>query len=87
MTSCWAWASSFAAGLHCCPALQIELESEKPRFFIFIFFIFIFTKIYFCFQNLQEYTTAAPLPGGRDLVAPLQGGRGFSAKNFAENLR
>ena len=30
---------------------------------------------------------AAPLPGGRDLVAPLRGGMGFSAKIFAENLR
>ena len=45
---------------------------------------FIFTKIYFRFQNLQEYTPAAPLPGGRDLVAPLRGGRGFCAKNFAK---
>ena len=51
----------------------------------FFYFLFsFFTKIYFCFQNLQEYTPAAPLPGGRDLVAPLRGGRSFSAKIFAE---
>ena len=54
-----------AAGRGCC------------GFFIFIFFIFIFIKIYFCFRNLQEYTPAAPLPGGR----------GFSVKSFTENLR
>ena len=45
----------------------------------FIFFIF-----YFRFRNLQEYTPAAPLPGGRDLVSPLRGGRGFCAKTFAK---
>ena len=51
------------------------------RFFLFFYFLFLFfIKIYFCFQNLQKYTPAAPLPGGRDLVAPLRGGRGFSAK-------
>jgi len=58
------------------------------------FFIFQFRflqKIYFYFRNLQEYTPAAPLPGGRHLAAPLPaapllGGRGFSAKIFAENL-
>ena len=38
--------------------------------FYFYIFIFIFTKIYFRFRNLQEYTPAAP----------LRGGRGFSAK-------
>ena len=55
--------------------------------FLFLYFLFLFfTKIYFRFQNLQEYTPAAPLPGGQDLVAPLRGGRGFSVKNFAENL-
>ena len=26
------------------------------------------------------WEAAAPLPGGRDLVAPLRGGRGFSTK-------
>ena len=51
------------------------------------FLISFFTKIYFCFRNLQEYTPAAPLPGGRHLAAPLPDGRGFSAKSFAENLR
>jgi len=54
----------------------------------FFYFLFsFFTKIYFRFKNLQEYTPAAPLSGGRDLVAPLRGSRGFSAKIFAENLR
>jgi len=63
-------------------------EETFRQFFYFFYFLFLFfTKIYFCFQNLQKYTPAAPLQGGRDLVAPLLGGRGFSAKNFAENLR
>ena len=48
---------------------------------LFFYFLFsFFTKIYFCFRNLHEYTPAAPLLGGRDLVAQLRGGRGFSAK-------
>ena len=50
----------------------------RGGFFIFLFLFF--TKIYFRFQNLQEYTPAAPLPGGRDLVAPLRGGRVFFIK-------
>ena len=55
------------------------------RFFYFLFLIFVFyKKIYFRFRNLQEYNPAAPLPGGRDLVAPLRGGRGFCAKTFAK---
>ena len=63
----------------------MRLRGTKARsFFIFIFLFSFFTKIYFHFQNLQEYTPAAPLPGGRDLVAPLRGGRGFSAKIYAE---
>ena len=49
---------------------------SSGRFFYFLYFLFsFFTKIYFHFQNLQEYTPAAPLPGGRDLVAPLRGGK------------
>ena len=56
--------------------------------FLFLYFIFsFFTKIYFCFQNLQEYTPAALLPGGRDLVALLRGGRDFSIKIYTKNLR
>ena len=66
--------------------------------FLFFYFLFsFFTKIYFRVRNLQEYTPAALLRGGRDVaallwggrdvVAPLRGGRGFSAKIFAENLR
>ena len=62
-------------------------DPELAAFFFFYFLFSFFTKIYFRFRNLQEYTPAAPLPGGRDLVAPLRGGRGFSAKNFAKNLR
>ena len=46
-----------------------------------------FTKIYFYFRNLHEYTPATLLPDGRHLAAALPGGRGFSAKTFAENLR
>ena len=36
-------------------------------FYIFIFFKIVFTEIYFRFHNLQVYTPAAPLPGGRGL--------------------
>ena len=44
--------------------------------FLFFYFLFpFFTKIYFRFGNLQKYTPAAPLPGGRDLAARLGGGR------------
>ena len=39
----------------------------RSDFFIFLFSFFI--KIYFHFRNLQKYTPAAPLPGGRDLAA------------------
>ena len=57
------------------------------QFFYFLFYIFVFyKKKYFCFRNLQEYTPAAPLPGDRDLVAPLRGGRGFCEKKFAEKI-
>ena len=49
-------------------------------FLISIFFIFVFTKIYFRYGNLQKYTPAAQLPGGRDLAARQPGGRGFSEK-------
>ena len=52
------------------------VANREVLYFLFSFF----TKIYFRFQNLQEYTPAAPLPGGRDLIAPLRGGRVFSAK-------
>ena len=46
-----------------------------------LYFLFsLFTKIYFRFQNLQEYTPAAPLPGGHDLAARQRGGRGFVQK-------
>ena len=62
-----------------CPA------GTPTRFFLFFYFLFLFfTKIYFRFRNLQEYTPAAPLPGGRDLVAPLWGDRGFCAKTFVK---
>ena len=55
--------------------------------FLFLYFLFsFFTKIYFRFGNLQEYTPAAPLPGGRDLAARQRGGRGISEKNFAEKI-
>ena len=36
---------------------------QRRRFFYFLFSFFI--KIYFRFGNLQEYTPAAPLSGGR----------------------
>ena len=55
-----------------------------------VFFIFYFCflqKIYFQFGNLQEYTPAAPLPGGRDLAARQRGGKGISEKNSRRKLR
>ena len=59
-----------------CP--RPTFDNGARALFLFLYFsISFFTKIYFCFRNLQEYTPAAPLPGGR----------GFSAKSFAENLR
>ena len=56
------------------------------RFFYFFLFLF-FTKIYFRYGNLQKYTPAAPLSGGRDLAARLPGGRGLSAKKRGKKLR
>jgi len=61
------------------------LEEDTPpssvAVFLFLYFLFLFfTKIYFRFGNLQKYTPAATLPGGRDLAARQPGGRGFSAK-------
>ena len=67
---------------------HIEAGSWLGRFLYFYIFHFHFLqKYFFYFRNLRKYTPPASLPGGRDLVAPLRGGRGFSAKNFAENLR
>ena len=69
-----------------CP--RPTFDNGARALFLFLYFsISFFTKIYFCFRNLQEYTPAAPLPGGRHLAAPLPGDRGISAKSFAENLR
>ena len=51
------------------------------------FLFSFFTKIYFRFGNLQEYTPAAQLPGGRDLAARQPGGRGLSAKKVDKKLR
>ena len=70
------WMGQFSA--------QLKRAGNLAKFtaiFLFFYFLFsFFTKIYFRFRNLQEYTPAAPLQGGRDLVAPLRGGRVFSAK-------
>ena len=55
--------------------------------FLFFYFLFLFfTKIYFRFGNLQKYTPAAPLPGGRDLAARQRGGMGICEKNFREKI-
>ena len=63
-------------------------SSLPPCAFLFLYFLFLFfTKIYFRFGNLQKYTPAAPLPGGRDLAARLPGGRGLSAKKEENKLR
>ena len=64
-----------------CLVRTLSLCDSENAVFLFFYFLFsFFTKIYFCFRNLQEYTPAAPLLGGRDLGAQLRGGRGFSAK-------
>ena len=52
-----------------------------------VFLFLFFTKIYFRFGNLQEYTPAALLPGGRDLAARQRGGRGISEKISRRKLR
>ena len=76
-----AWEAAGGPALGDCSAAVVAI-------FLFFYFLFLFfTKIFFRFRNLQEYTPATPLPGGWNLVAPLRGGRGFSAKIFAENLR
>ena len=63
----------------------LAVEEGEGAVFLFFYFLFsFFTKIYFYFRNLQEYTPAAPLSGGRDLIAPLRGGRGFCAKTFTK---
>ena len=75
---CW-------AGLAVGQSLERLRVLQNEAVFLFFYFLFsFFTKIYFHFRNLQEYTPAAPLPSRRDLVAPLRGGRGFCAKNFAK---
>ena len=79
--------ASAAAGCACSARGAHALLALAAVFLFLYFSISFFTKIYFCFRNLQEYTPAAPLLGGRDLVAPLRSGRGFSVKIFAENLR
>ena len=57
------------------------------RFFLFLYFLFpFFTKIYFRFGNLQKYTPAARLPGGRDLAARLPGGRGLPVKKRRKQI-
>ena len=63
-----------------------ELDSPIAVFLFFYFLFSFFTKIYFRFRNLQEYTPAAQLPGGRHLVAPLPGGKGLSVKIFVKKL-
>ena len=61
-----------------CPA-HVALNNIK-RFFLFLYFLFLFfTKIYFRFGNLQKYTPAAPLPGGRGLSSKKK-----TTKNCAE---
>ena len=56
-------------------------DDPERALFLFLYFLFpFFTKIYFRFENLQKYTPAAPLPGGRDLAARLPGGRDLNEK-------
>ena len=62
-------------------AVLILITKRRAVFLFFFIFIFIFYKNIFSFSKFIE------IYPGRDLVAPLRGGRGFSVKNFAENLR
>ena len=65
----------------------LEATHAVMAVFLFLYFLFsFFTKIYFRFGNLQEYTPAAPLPGGRDLAARQRGGRGICEKNFRDKI-
>ena len=49
-------------------------EASSNALFLFLYFLFpFFIKIYFRFGNLQKYTSAAPLPGGRGLSAKKRG--------------
>ena len=50
----------------------------------FLFFYFHFLQKYIFVFKIYRNIPAALLPGSRDLVAPLRGGRGFCAKNFAK---
>jgi len=59
--------------------VRMQRDPGMRGFFVFIFYIFVFYKNIFFFSKFTEIYPAAPLPGGRDLVAP-QSGRGFSAK-------
>ena len=65
---------------------RIFLFETTLFFYFFIFYFRFLQKIYFRFGNLQEYTPAAPLPGGRDLAARQRGGMGICEKNFREKI-
>ena len=71
--------------LTACSPFTHELHAAV---FLFLYFLFLFfTKIFFQFGNLQKYTPAAPLPGGRDLAARQPGGRGLSEKKDDKKLQ
>ena len=61
-----------AASGHGCWAVG-DLACGRGVLAVFYFLFSFFTKIYFRFENLQEYTPAALLPGGRDLAVGRQG--------------
>jgi hypothetical protein len=67
-------------------AKQISEDVGMWRFFIFYIFYFRFLQKYIFVFEIYRNIPRPAAPGGRDLVAPLRGGRGFSAKIFAENL-
>ena len=48
-----------------CEEIQLGHHPRSALSLFLYFSISFFIKIYFCFRNLQEYTPAAPLPGGR----------------------
>ena len=69
---------SWAAGPTAVGAPNVECHGLLVAiFFIFIFFNFVFYKNIFLFSKFTGMYPAAPLPGGR----------GFSVKSFAKNLR
>ena len=71
---------------HSSPRPTAHVTRAGPKQGDFLFFIFVFKKNIFSFSKFTEIYPAAPQPGGRDLVAPLRGGRDFSAKKIRKKF-